>query len=155
MPQSPDNADKLNMLCAGCGQRVRFLRARLQEQPKCPSCHQALLAGAPAALDDASFERFIQFNDLPVLIDFWAPWCGPCRSFSPIVGQVASDLKGSLLVAKVDTDAAPGLGNRFNIRSIPTVAIFRGGVEIARESGAMPKAALLAWLAKHGIPGVT
>jgi thioredoxin 2 len=101
-----------------------------------------LLSGAPVALDDAGFERYLRFNDLPVMIDFWAPWCGPCKSFAPVISQVASDLKGKLLVGKVDTEATPALGARFNIRSIPTVVLFRSGQEVARQSGALPTGAL-------------
>jgi thioredoxin 2 len=104
-------------------------------------------------LNEASFERFLTSNDLPVLIDFWAPWCGPCKNFAPVVGQVAADLRRTVLVGKVDTEAVPALGARFNIRSIPTLVLFRGGREIARQSGALPNSALLAWLREHGVRG--
>jgi len=149
----PADADKIHVVCVGCGQKARFARIRLGEEPKCPACHRPLLPGTPVALNEASFERFLTSNDLPVLIDFWAPWCGPCKNFAPVVGQVAADLRRTVLVGKVDTEAVPALGARFNIRSIPTLVLFRGGREIARQSGALPNSALLAWLREHGVRG--
>ena len=149
----PSDADKIHVVCVGCGQKARFARIRLGKEPKCPACHRPLLPGTPVALNEASFERFLTSNDLPVLIDFWAPWCGPCKNFAPVVGQVAADLRRTVLVGKVDTEAVPALGARFNIRSIPTLVLFRGGREIARQSGALPNSALLAWLREHGVRG--
>ena len=149
----PSDADKIHVVCVGCGQKARFARIRLGEEPKCPACHRPLLPGTPVALNEASFERFLTSNDLPVLIDFWATWCGPCKNFAPVVGQVAADLRRTVLVGKVDTEAVPALGARFNIRSIPTLVLFRGGREIARQSGALPNSALLAWLREHGVRG--
>jgi len=100
---------------------------------------------------DAAFEKTVLKNPLPVIVDFWAPWCGPCKSFAPVIGDIASDFKRSLRVAKVDTDASPALGSRFGIRSIPTIALFRAGAEIARQSGVLPKSVLSAWLGSHGV----
>jgi thioredoxin 2 len=143
--------EKLHLACANCGQRARVARERLAEGPRCPRCHLPLLSGSPAALDEASFDRFVGFNDLPVLIDFWAPWCGPCKSFAPVIAGVASALKVTLLVGKVDTEAVPSLGARYDIRSIPTIVLYRGGKEVARQSGAVPATALLNWLAQQGV----
>jgi thioredoxin 2 len=143
--------DKLHVVCPGCGQRVRFARQRLNDEPRCPSCKHPLLPGVPVTLDQTNLDRYLSLDDLPMLVDFWAPWCGPCTSFAPVVGDIASDFKRTLRVGKVDTDASPALGSRFGIRSIPTIALFKAGGEIARQSGALPKSALLAWLGEHGI----
>ena len=151
MRGSPPEPDKVHVVCPSCGQRVRFARDRLQDAPRCPSCKQALLPGVPVTLDQTNFDRHLRFEDLPMLVDFWAPWCGPCRNFAPVVADIATEFKSALRVGKVDTEASPALGERFGIRSIPTIALFKSGREVARQSGALPGSALTAWLADHGV----
>ena len=149
-----DTPDRIvSVACPQCRRRVRVPAARLADAPRCPACKVDIFPGAPIELDDGSFDDYVSRSDLPLLVDFWAPWCGPCRSFGPVIEQAATALSPGMLVAKVNTDAAQSIASRFQIRSIPTIALFRGGREIARQSGAMPLTALRRWLASNGIPG--
>ena len=133
----------LNIACAHCLATNRVPAARLAEDPSCGRCGKDLLAGAPLELSDANFERFTQHTDLPVLVDFWAPWCGPCVGMAPQFDLAARQLKGRAVLVKVDSDANPTISTRFAIRSIPTLVRLERGVERTRRSGALQAAQIV------------
>jgi thioredoxin 2 len=130
--------------CPACGKKNRVLYARLDEAARCGACGATLPPSAePLAVDTgAELDSVLREAALPVLVDFWAPWCGPCRSVAPEIGKVAEQNAGRLLVVKVNTDVDPAVGAAHQIRGIPTMALFRRGREVARTSGARPAAAI-------------
>ena len=138
--------ETIKIVCPHCNATNRVATERLEDGPVCGACKQKLLTGQPLNLTSANFDRHIGSSDLPVLVDFWAPWCGPCKMMSPIIDRAAGELSLSARVAKVDTEAEPGLAARFGIRSIPTLAVFRNGTLVAQQSGAIDLRQLLNWV---------
>lgn len=133
------------VICPACGAPNRVPAERLGENPKCGKCHAALFSGAPVDANAALFDKLVDRGSLPVLVDFWASWCGPCKMMAPAFAAAARDLEPHVRLAKVDTEAQTAIAGRYGIRSIPTLILFRGGREIARQPGAMGQQQIVGW----------
>jgi thioredoxin 2 len=146
----PDQADKpqLTVRCQFCESWNRIAAARIADRPKCGKCATPILLDRPFPLTDETFSRTVAESDLPLLVDFYADWCGPCKMMAPFVDQIAAEYVGRALVAKLDTDRNPRTAGSFNIRGIPTTIVFTRGTELARQTGALQKAGLVALLVR-------
>ena len=133
--------------CPHCSALNRVPSERLGERPVCGRCKQPLFGGKPVELTTANFDAVAGRGDVPVVVDFWAPWCGPCHQFAPVFTEAATRLEPQLRLAKVDTEAQPALAQRFGIRSIPTLLVLRNGREVARQAGALNAMQLRQFLA--------
>ena len=138
--------ESIHIVCPNCTAVNRIPASRVHEHPSCGKCHQSLFTASPIDLDAACFDVHISRSDIPVVVDFWAPWCGPCKMMAPAFLQAAAELEPDVRLARVNTEAEQALGARFGIRSIPTLVLFRGGREVARQAGAMGTADILRWV---------
>ena len=144
MTESMDQ--KMHLVCPHCNATNRVPSDKLQAELNCGKCHAPLLSTQPDNLGEAAFKAQLAKSDLPLVVDFWAPWCGPCRAMAPAYEKVSNDLHGKARFVKVNTEDEQGLAAKFNIRSIPTLAVFAGGREIARQPGAMSAPDVARWV---------
>ena len=141
--------EKIHAVCPNCQTVNAVLTERIRQHPVCAKCATPLLPGHPVELTDQTFDRFVSRSGLPVLVDFWAPWCGPCKMMAPAFAQAAGGMQGKVLFAKVDTETHTAAASRFSIRSVPSLVLFRQGREVARMSGALPAGQIQSWLRQH------
>ena len=137
---------KVHVVCPNCHSINALPDDRLQDNPRCGKCKAAVFTAHPLELNGYNFERHISKNDIPVLVDFWAPGCGPCLTMAPAFEQAAATLEPGVRLAKLNTEDEQGIGSRYGIRSIPTMVLFRNGEEIARQSGAMMAGDIVRWV---------
>ena len=144
-----EEGDVVTYACASCGAPNRIPRARLRDDPKCGRCHQKVFPRAPIPVTTRTWSREVEESPLPVLVDFWAEWCGPCRAVAPVLEQIASERAGKLKIAKVNVDENQPLAARFGVQSIPTLLLVRGPIHVDQMAGALPKQALDSWLDRY------
>ena len=142
-------SESIHIVCPHCQAVNRIPAVRIDDRPNCGKCHRPLFTAHPIALSATSFDKHVTRNDIPVLVDFWAPWCGPCKMMAPAFEEAARELEPRMRLAKVDTEAERTLGTRFGIQSIPTLALFHAGREVARQAGAMGAADIVRWARSH------
>lgn len=138
--------ESAEIVCPHCGAVNRVQGAKLGDRPKCGRCKQDLFISQPSDFTSANFDKIISRNQIPVVVFFWAPWCGYCRMMNPVFQQAAAQLEPRFRLGKVNTEAEPILSNRFGVKGVPTTIIFKNGREVARQSGAMDRMNLLRWV---------
>ena len=138
-----------HIVCPHCEAVNRIPSERLRDEPKCGKCHQALFGGAPRDLTGEAFRRHVARNDIPVVVDFWASWCGPCRTMAPEFERASAELGSAARLVKLNTENEPEIAGQFSIRGIPTMIMFRDGREVARQSGALRSADIVRWVTAH------
>jgi len=143
---SSQSSSAVHVVCGECSSVVRIPAGRLAQQPQCPQCHQSLFNGHPVTLNSATFDKHIGRSDVPVVIDVWAPWCGPCQAMAPHFAEAAKRLEPNWRFAKLNSDDEPQIASRLGIRSIPTLIVYHQGREVARQSGLMDLNRLAQWL---------
>jgi thioredoxin 2 len=144
--------DSLHIVCPHCDAVNRVPASKLKDQPTCGKCAQALFTGHPVELNATNFMKHITRSDIAVLVDFWAPWCGPCRTMAPAYEQAARQLEPGIRVVKLNTEDAQAIAGQYVIRSIPTLALFQNGKEVARQAGATDTPRIVAWVQAHAKP---
>ena len=136
----------VHIVCPLCGGINRVPNDKLANGPNCGKCRQPLFGHPPQELTAANYQKVTTRNDTPVVVDFWAPWCGPCKAMAPAYEQAAKELEPRVRFAKLNTEQEPSIGSGLAIRGIPTLIVFAGGKEVARQSGAMPQAEIIRWV---------
>ncbi len=140
-----------NVTCPKCNAKNRLPTDRLADGPKCGKCKTRIFSGRPVELTAANVAAVLNHNDIPILVDCWAPWCGPCKSFAPIFEKAAKELEPKLRLAKLNTEVNQQVAARWKIQSIPTLIVFKQGKEVARKAGAVPLPQLKQWLQQQGV----
>lgn len=141
--------DSKHVVCPSCNAVNRIPAAKMAAGPACGKCHKALFNRHPVTLHSGNFQKYISRNDIPVVVDFWAPWCGPCKMMAPAFERVCAELEPHVRLAKLNTEDEQTIAGQFGIRSIPTLVIFKNGREVARQAGAMNEAGIKSWVANH------
>lgn len=142
-------SDQVHLSCCQCLATNRIPESRLSQSPSCGRCHAPLFSGKPVDVDMAAFDRILANTDLPLVVDFWAEWCGPCKMMAPVFAQAAAELEPACLLLKVNTESAQALAARYAVRSIPTLLVIKQGKEVARQAGALDLSRLKAWAGSY------